>query len=282
MVYNIRSRKGYIALTVVTAILLLTMIFIFNPNGVADTVDSETQLNSISRYSFDEMEASKPATLELDCDKSFISIFCWNRAEIRLETTETLIAYMDKEILENKLEGFNTGLTTVNGKTVLNSGFEGKTGEFDNCYTKISIYVPRDIRSIKGVIEEGSISLMDDLNCDLDITGDSLDIIINCLQGMVECHTGNGDIWINNGLIRKNMDIITEIGNINVKSGFETPGTYNLKTGAGIIDIMVPEELNASFGDGTGYLDEAGVDDETDSAVFNLISMTGMVRFGRY
>jgi hypothetical protein len=258
-------RKGQITLVVAIVIILVSSLSARVQITNANSAESKSviPIASASKYKAGVLKVTEKSSLVLKCDKADVSIYCWKNPEIRFEAKETIIGRQDRDKLPEELERFKTEIFANNKEktTVISSSFDNK-GWPEDYAVKLSIYVPRSISSIKGAVNNGSISVMDDVDCDIDLTGSGLDININSIRGSAACNVSKGNISIRGGHITGKLAIDTLEGNISIRSKFDDPAACSIKTGAGFIDMMVPKEQ--------------------DMSECSLYSSTGMVRVSTY
>jgi len=258
-----RRKRKFIFIMFIVILLILLIDTSDSSNKAESLYSGSVQLNNVSRYSEKAIDPAGTDTLEIMCDNSQVSVYRWRNNIIKYESTGIIISGLDKETLKRKADDFVTDITVENKKIVLKDVFRGKTGEYNDCYTKLNIFIPQNIRNIRADIKSGSIAFLDDLNGNLHVSGGELDVTIKKIKGIFRCNIIEGDIVINTGYINGYMDIASKTGNISINSDFKPEGIYKINSGHGIIDLKVPEELNVQD-------------------VFNLTSSTGMIRITRY
>ena len=87
-------------------------------------------------------------------------------------------------------------------------------------------------------------------HADLELTTGAGDIWVTGISGQLTLRSDAGSIYVKRGLLNGNSLLQTDLGSINLHEAIDSTGTYELATGAGSVNVILPGEaafeLNAS------------------------------------
>ena len=201
----------------------------------------------VSVYSERTIPAVSPYKLYIECDYGNFEFYNWERKEVKFEITNKVRAgRMDNE-LGKMLEKFRISTSEESGKINFICSYNGKGGNYQDTSSVVRIFMPGKPSSVECSLMQGKINFFDDLDCDLKLDVGKAEVEINRLKGVIKYTGKTANLRISSGELNTDSSIITSTGNIRIKSYFESPGSYTFNTGAGVIELNIPSELNAVF-----------------------------------
>jgi hypothetical protein len=199
----------------------------------------------VSIYTERTIPAASPYNLSIECDYGNFEFYNWDKKEVKFEITHKVRDGRRKPELDKMLERFKTSTSEEAGKIGLKCSYNGKDGNYEDTFTVVRIFMPAKSSFIDCTLSQGKLKFFDDLNCSLKLDVGNAEVEINRLKGIINYTGSIGNLRISSGVIYSDSSIVTSSGNIRVKACFESPGEYSFNTGAGIIELDLPEELNA-------------------------------------
>lgn len=256
--------------------LLAALVFVLTSCGGDEGLPRMT----VSDYSEKTVEAGIPLQLDIDCGNGDIEVYSWNKKEVKLEITRTVQGREDRNKLLQRLDDFKLDIGGEGDRLSLKSSFKGG-GRLVEGRTDLRIYVPKKTASFKLVQKGGRLHFLDDFNGDVSVEADRLDLDINRLEGKLTCDLDRGDVNISSGELGDGSSVLVENGNIRIKAAFEESGSYNIRTGFGILELSLPEETNAVF-DAYGVLEAADFSEGERPSRFRLESKAGRISIRKF
>lgn len=219
-------------------IILFFIAFILSACGVAH---GKTDKKIEGRlYSEEIIELKGKYNLDISCDIGNIAIYTWKRDDIKFEITRRISGTYKKELIDEKLEDFEIDLKTDDDTVFLKSRYKGGNKESFNVSVDYIIYMPKSIDNMNYKVGKGKIKIFDDVRGILKAELGNADLEINRFNGVLNISGDEGNVKISSGKISGNSRIIKKIGNINIKSEFDSFGEYEIYTGLGHIDLLTP------------------------------------------
>ena len=224
-------------------VVLISAIFFFSScvNNDAKPVPRR----EVSVYNERIIPAVSPYELSIECDYGNFEFYNWDKKEVKFEITHKVRAGRMKTELDKMLERFSISTSEEAGKISLKCSYNGKDGNYEDTFSVVRIFMPGKSSFIDCTLRHGKLKFFDDLNCGLKLDVGNAEVEINRLKGIIKYTGKTGNLRISSGEIYSDSSIVTSTGNIRVKSCFESPGQYTFNTGAGIIELDLPADLNA-------------------------------------
>lgn len=244
--FILHKRRERIYLLSLCLLLIQILIIVFFSSCSKNDVEPIPR-KEVSVYSEKTITAVSPFKLDMDCDYGNFEFYNWNRKEVKFEITHKVRANMLENDLDNMLEKFKVLVSDEAGKIDFICNYNGKGGKYEDTFSVVRVFMPERPSSVECTLTQGKLKFFDDLDCDLNIDVGQAEVEINRVKGGVKYTGKSGNLRISSGEINSNSSIITSSGNIRIKSDFESPGSYTLNTGAGIIELAIPKELKAVF-----------------------------------
>jgi len=208
--------------------------------------EATMQRREVTSYVGKSIPVKTPLRMEMDCENGSIDVFKWTNKEVRLEITESLNGMDTEESMKERLKDFDISADESDGmlkvKTQYHGGGRNITGEMN-----MKIYIPKKVKELKIKQKYGELRFLDDLNCNLDINGESIDIVLNSFEGCLKSKMKLGSLRISEGKLLNGSDVLIGKGNIRIKSDLEAGGEYSFATDSGIIELLLPESLKVLF-----------------------------------
>lgn len=188
-----------------------------------------------------------PVQLSINGQYVNVELYTWEKDEVKLEVTCRLRGALEKEELDSRIKDFYINTKESNGIISFISGYKGNNKGIDEEIVDLRVFTAKNIASINMEIGNGSIRLLDDLNCRLSAVLDKVNTEINRLEGSINLKVNMGNVRLCGGKLMGESNIVTTMGNIDVKTAFDEQGSYRFETKVGNIDLMVPEKSRVSF-----------------------------------
>jgi hypothetical protein len=200
-----------------------------------------------SAYSEKTLELKGAYKLSVDCDSSNIEVYCWKKDNIKFEITRRVKGAYEKDVILEKLEDFKIDIKNENEKVALISRYKGDRKSSIERSSDFKIYVPKDIEIMNYKVDRGNIRIFDDIRCSLNAQLNNANLEINRFIGVLNVTGNTGNVKVLGGKMSGSSSVITNNGNISIKSEFDENGEYTFNTGRGHVDIYAPSDSRASF-----------------------------------
>ncbi|NJD01873.1 MAG: hypothetical protein FIA99_04590 [Ruminiclostridium sp.] len=247
--------------TCIQSICLLLAVQVFSIavfSSCEENVTKPVSRREVSAYSERTIPVLSPYKLSIECDYGNLEFYNWGREEVKFEITNKVRADGMRNELGKMLEKFRIRASKESGEIDFICSYNGKGGKYEDTFSDIRIFMPGKPSSVECTLIQGKLNFFDDLDGYLKLNAGKAEVEINRLKGVIEYSGKSGSFRISSGEIKSNSSVVTETGNIRIKSGFESPGSYTFGTGAGVIQLDLPSNLNAVFNNnGKFYADKA-------------------------
>lgn len=226
-------------------ILILLLTFMLSACG---TVHGETDKKIDSRSYFEKtIELKGKYNLNILCDTGNISIYTWTRNEIKFEVTKRFNGACKKDLIDKKLENIKIDINTDDNTVFLKGKNTGGNKDYCDVIVDYTIYMPKSVDYMNYKIGKGKVKLFDDFKGILNAELDNADIEINRFVGVLNVSGDEGNVKISSGKISGDSKIFKKVGNISIKSEFDLNGDYEICTGLGHIELLVPAGSKVNF-----------------------------------
>lgn len=279
MLFLISSKKK-ISISGAYLFLIIQALSIISLTGCRGQ-NPEAMPREVSVYNESIMPAVLPLQLHMECDYGKIEFYNWYKKEVKFEITHKVRKSGTDEELGKLLGRFRTDASNEAGMINFLCRYKGREGNYSDTFSIIKVFIPVKTGLIQCNLKKGKLVFLDDLYCDLKIDVGEADVVINNLKGGI-LYTGNtGNLRISAGKIKNNSSVFTTIGNIRIKSFFESSGIYSFSTGTGIIELAIPSELHAVF-ESNGSKDPDEDADASAVSTFLLKCGLGDIKISRF
>lgn len=226
----------------VYAVLLFTVIA--GCSQAEAVVGPKRQVVSYGEYT---VRAVYPLNLNISMEFGNIELFTWDKDEIKLETSAKLRGTDPEDKLKEGLNDFdlliNEKESGIDIKSIYNRPVKSPADRsFD-----VKVYIPRSFFTMNLVLDTGSVKFFDDIKCDLAIHVNKADVEINRIEGTLNVKGGTCNLRIGQGKLGDGSAVKVTSGHIRVKAELQERGMYDFETGAGNIELSLPEGTNINF-----------------------------------
>ena len=207
--------------------------------------------------SYDEeiFEVSYPVNIEISGEIGNIEMYSWNEKTVKFEITKRIKGYKEYD-LNRELDNFKIEVKDSDENNIFfgwkYKGEKKNRGILDHS-VDVTVYLPKRVENIKCQLDIGKIKIDDDLKCNLFLELNMANIEINKFQGKLYLKGDMSNLKISEGLLSNGSEVKINMGNINIKAGYETYGTYSFETKLGNIDLNIPSNSMISF-ESSGYI----------------------------
>ena len=235
----------------------------------------------VSSYSEKTLEAKLPLQLNLECENSNIQIYSWNKKEIKFEMTRRIRGIESKANLMKHLDVFDINISMEDNRASLVYKYNGNNVKPAENILDLKVYIPKKTGYINCIQKNGKLKFFDDVNCDVNIDTGTVDVEMNSFEGKLLYKSQSGDLRISEGKIKNESNINIIKGNIRIKAKFEPAGSYNFKTGTGILELCLPDNTNAIV-EATGQFETVKLEEGELPAYFRLQSDIGKISITKF
>ncbi len=191
-------------------------------------------------YETRTVETGETPVLDLDMDYGSIEIFTWGKGQIRFEATKRVRAPWKAEVLEKELDRFSLSLEKDEERVSFKGRYKGRLKSPGDIALDLKVYMPQETRSLKIKLDTGKIQIHDDLFCELSIETAAANTVINRLTGSLRHRGDMGNLVLKGGVMEGECTVSVNFGNIEIRSDFLEGGNYDIKAGAGNVDLKIP------------------------------------------
>jgi len=192
-------------------------------------------------------KAGNKSPLIIECDYGNISIYCWDKSEIKFDIKKKIRGIGDKDKLEKMLGDFKIETNSDNNLISFASRYEGDRRNPVDSSIDLNIYAPRYSGDIGIKLDTGTVKIIDSIKCNLKTDIKMANVDIASMEGKIEALAEMGNIRIGSGKIIKESNIKIEQGNINIKADFSDLGYGQFETGLGNIELQVEKNSQVEF-----------------------------------
>lgn len=217
--------------------ILFCCVFISGCNGENILLGPKREVTSYSERTFN---LDKPLDLKMVSDSGNIEIYNWDKKKVKFEITKRVKG--NQKDLPELLDNFKITINQEGCNVVFTSEYNGKMKNPADRGVDLKVYIPKKIELISCELDLGTIKFLDDMKCNIDVDVKTANIDINRLVGAVNITGDMGNLRIQDGIIKGESTVNVNFGNIYIKGELEQGKKYDFKTGAGNIDLELPED----------------------------------------
>lgn len=232
--------KGFFRLVLSIAIVIVSV------TGCSSEKLSTGPKKEVVAYEEKLITHGSNGELEIICDYCNVVIYSWNKPDIKLEATKRLRGNFEKEILEEKIQHLKIDISKKNENAVLRAEYKGRNENAADRELELKLHVPKKIKKINFMVDNGTIKVMDDMKCDFNFKTKAVKVEINRFAGKLTYRSSEGSIDLRGGKLKKGSFLFSDRGNISIKSELEQEDTYTVETLMGNIDVQLPYNLDVS------------------------------------
>lgn len=259
---------------------VITIVSIFCICLSSCSSDSQSShVREVFSYSEKSMIVKVPIRIEIAGGQGETDIYSWNLKKVGIEVTESIKGYKTEEELAPLFKYFKTGLKENSGTVTVTSVYKGDNGNVTG-FADMKVYLPKKVAGLKITQKTGKVRVLDDLGCSLEIIGGSLDVEINSIDGCISSKVDSGSLRVSEGRLGSGTSIRTGRGNIKLKVDLEPSGSYDIRTGSGLVEINLPESLDVVIND--QYQTEGNLAAGENPARMQVECDKGEIRISRY
>lgn len=204
-------------------------------------------LKEISSYSEKSIQTARSCGLDMRVDAASIEIYTWDEARMKFEITKKVRGISKDANLEMYFNRFNINIESKDKNVIFESAYKNTFRKKAEGYLGLRIYIPRKTGSISCQLDDGSITIFDDVKSNICMKLGAANADIRRLKGCADITCRKGNISIGSGRLGGETSIRTENGSIKIKSEFDEAGSYIFEANRGNIDIMAPEQTKLTF-----------------------------------
>lgn len=223
-------------------ILILGLIFIFTSCSAASKMPEQSVLaNNVKNY-----ETQQLKNLEINLQNAVINFESWGKKEVKVEVETQIKGEDRKEKLGKYLEGGKPKVAFTEDVLTIN---EAAAWKYKNITisNKIKISAPCEIRNVLVSIKNGSFTSSGDIITSAAIKLANGDISFTRFQGSLDAEVTNGNILIESGRLSGTSKLISQSGNVNVKTEILTKESYKFEAGVGSVELKLPAKTYGDF-----------------------------------
>lgn len=225
--------------------LILGLIFILTSCGTAAKNKTVTQQQSVLENSTKSYETQQLKGIEINLENAVINFESWGKKEVKIEMESQISGEGKKDKLEKNLEESKPKVAfTDNTLSISEAATRNKSTTILN---KIKISAPCEIRNVLVSIKKGSFTSCGDIITSAAIKLAQGDISFSRFQGALEADVKNGNISIESGRLSGTSKLLSESGNVNVKTEILTTESYKFEAGVGNVNLRLPAKTYGDF-----------------------------------
>ncbi|MCX7842950.1 MAG: hypothetical protein N2489_07740 [Clostridia bacterium] len=192
-------------------------------------------------YSEKTLSVDGEKEVVFDVDYGNMEIYCWDKKELKFEIAKRLRGMYKKERLEEMLKDFSVEIKQCGDTGFFKSRYKGNIKKPADKSLDVKATIPRNTRLIKCSIGNGSIKVLDDINCDMEIDAREANVEINTIRGMLISKSETGWVKISGGRLKPGTAVNTKKGSMYIKTELEKKGQYSFEAGVGNVELSLPE-----------------------------------------
>jgi len=228
-------------------LIILTIIFTSCSSKVENNIKTTPIVTqSIVKTNVKNYETERLKSLQIELKEGEIYFSSWGKKEVSVEIETIASGARGKEDLEkNILEVrplivFKDDMLSI-GDPVYSVN---KNITLSN---RIKISAPCEIKNISITVEKGSFTSSGDIITSARMKLAKGNANFSRFQGVVDAEVANGNIGIRSGRLYGASSLISESGNINVKTEILTKDNYKFEVGVGNIELSLPARISGDF-----------------------------------
>ncbi len=226
---------------IAASILVICMLLITGCNEVE--IGPKRQVTEYSEKLFD---LDKSLELGFESNSGNLEFYSWGKKQIKFEITKLIRGIGTSEKLQDKLANFNIETSQKDSSIYFNSSYKGRINNPADKRTDVKIYLPKKVKSISLSVDVGKVTFYDDIACNLDINMDMANIDINRFEGKINLKGDMGNLRIGGGRLSGESTVDVNMGNIDIKSIYDTNGNSSFSTKLGNILLQFPGKSRIS------------------------------------
>lgn len=225
---------------------LLLIILIFTSCGISQSNKSEAQIQSVFESNNKSFETQQLKSLEIKLENADINFSSWAKKEVKIEIETQITGNGKKDALEKAVSD-NKPKVSFNDDTLSIS--EANTSKNKNLTisNKVKVSAPCEIRNLLVSVKNGSFTSFGDIVTSAAIKVEKGSINFSRFQGELDAKASYGNIAVESGRLSGPSSIMSQSGNVNIKTEILTNESYKFEVGVGNIDLKLPAKTYGDF-----------------------------------
>ncbi len=234
--------KGFRLISVITTLVLCSAL----SGCIAYSADSKPKIE-VSSYFEKNIELEQIPEFYLQAGSGNIEVYTWDRYEIKVGVKQKIRGTVEKSILEKWLKNFTFEYTIDENRITLISDYKGSVKNPEDACVYLTLYIPKKTRYMNYKLGAGNIKIHDDIKGILLMDIGDAGVCINRFEGLAQINARMGNISIGGGRLTGESSVITNTGNIYIKTALDEDGMFVFQTDIGNIELHLPPDNKVGF-----------------------------------
>lgn len=222
----------------ITYLLLIILILSISGCGSGAAAVHKAQASQYKNFSADIAKNIK--SMDINIDSGNLQVFCWDKQEIKFEVKHTLRDTKTADELEKLLKKYSIHTETKANTFIFSVTYNGKIKNPDDFFSDVKLTIPRRIKDIVLIQDNGNFTLEDRFSGNITSEMDSVNSEIKDMEGKLILKCREGNLRFDSGKLLNGSDVNINSGNIYVKAECRNLSEYSFQTQKGNVDLSFP------------------------------------------